>query len=73
MIPYLPGFLIVSVAAFIAFVAIWRVRLPDAESGANHAGFDLGVGLPHRVRMRGKRGGLRRYLRVTLTERKAVS
>ena len=70
---YLPGFLIVSIATFIAFAAICRVRLPDAESGANRAGFDIGVGLPPRVRMRGKRGGLTRHLRVTLTERKAVS
>ena len=70
---YLPGFLIVSVAAFIALAALWRVRLPDADSGANQAGFELGLELPRRVRMQGKKRGLSRHLRQTLTERKAVS
>ncbi len=70
---YSPGFLIVSVAAFIAFAAIWRVSLPDADSGSSQAGFELGLELPRRVRMQGKKRGLSRHLRQTLTERKAVS
>ena len=70
---YSPGFLIVSAAAFIAFAAIWRVSLPDADSGSSQAGFELGLELPRRVRMQGKKRGLSRYLHQTLTERKAVS
>ena len=69
---FLPGFLIVSVAACIALAAISRVHLPDAESASDRKAFELGDGPPIRVRMRGKTGNLRRNLRVAITERKAV-
>lgn len=51
---YLPGFLTVSVATFIAFAVVSSVRLPGAESGVDHAGFEFGVGFVPRVRLRGR-------------------
>ena len=69
---YVPGFSIVAIAAFIALIAISRVRLPDADSVEEPEGFNLEVGIPHRVRMRGKTRSFTRDLRAVLLERKAV-
>lgn len=69
---YMPGFTVVSVAAFVAMIVVSRVRLPDAERETNSAGFNLDLGLPERVGLRGIRRGANGGADASRVERKAV-